>query len=497
MKKTLLFLALAATSYTTQAQTPQLAYDIYPGLEGSDPNQLTVFNGKLYFAAKDTNYGAKLFVLDNTTVPKAVDEIYSSTAIDFYNSYNNKMGVFNGKLYFAGNDGVHGMELMSYDGISAPTLVADIDPGISYSNPFWMRGIGNRLYFSAYTDATGHELWIYDGINPPVVKDINSGPDDSYPDHFIEYKNKVYFVAKNAAAGSKLFVYDPATGSVTAANTGTTAGISLSNVGNLIVSGSKLYFTATTYPDGLELYSFDGTTVIRVTDVGSGFVNGVPGAPFAYKDAIYFAGDTAGNNNTQLYKYDTASGITSLVYEINPGGRANPKLGTVYNSRLYFVATTSTTGSELWEYDGTKPPSLIADIYPGITSSEISDFQVYNGKLYFNATANYGNYELYSLTTTPPNTVIQSLQLPGEVTLSPNPTSSTATLRLELHQHQRCSLSLTDAAGKTIWSMPITDYSTGSHSITLPLDGNAAGLYFYHLNNEKGTPLATGRIVKQ
>ena len=38
----------------------------------------------------------------------------------------------------------------------------------------------------------------------------------------------------------------------------------------------------------------------------------------------------------------------------------------VYNNKLYFGADDGTSGMELWVYDGTNTPTMVADIRPGI-----------------------------------------------------------------------------------------------------------------------------------
>ena len=42
--------------------------------------------------------------------------------------------------------------------------------------------MNNALYFEATDGNNGKELWKYDGVNAPsMVADINSGSDNSYP----------------------------------------------------------------------------------------------------------------------------------------------------------------------------------------------------------------------------------------------------------------------------------------------------------------------------
>lgn len=76
-----------------------------------------------------------------------------------------------------------------------------------------------------------------------------------------------------------------------------------------------------------------------------------------------------------------------LVKDINAGGgAATPKYFTEYNSKLYFQAFDSTSGTELWATDGTEAgTALVKDINPGTGSSNPQEFKVFNGKLYFQA----------------------------------------------------------------------------------------------------------------
>ena len=50
-------------------------------------------------------------------------------------SYPNDFIVFNNELYFEANDGTNGNELWKYDGVNAPSMIADIYPGSGSSGP--------------------------------------------------------------------------------------------------------------------------------------------------------------------------------------------------------------------------------------------------------------------------------------------------------------------------------------------------------------------------
>ena len=68
--------------------------------------------------------------------------------------------VVGGRLFFAGDDGIHGLELWSTDGTSEGTvLVADLAPGPTGSAPEWLVAADGYLYFSADDGVNGRQLW--------------------------------------------------------------------------------------------------------------------------------------------------------------------------------------------------------------------------------------------------------------------------------------------------------------------------------------------------
>lgn len=70
------------------------------------------------------------------------------------------LGVAAGRLFFAADDGVHGVELWSTDGRPENTaMVADIAPGPLSAWPGRPVLAGGKLYFAAEDGATGRELW--------------------------------------------------------------------------------------------------------------------------------------------------------------------------------------------------------------------------------------------------------------------------------------------------------------------------------------------------
>ena len=113
-----------------------------------------------------------------------------------------------------------------------------------------------------------------------------------------------------------------------------------------------------------------------------------------------------------------AAGIVELVADINPTtigmDSSYPYETAVFNSKLYISAYKESYGVELWVWDGTNPPSLVADIYPGELDSGVSELIVYNNKLYFMADdGNSSGTELWVYDGVNPPSMARRLTLPG------------------------------------------------------------------------------------
>ena len=227
--------------------------DINTGAGDANPMYLTVFNNALYFRATGSDgKGAELWKYDGTTVARVTD--INPDAGDSSPAY---LAVFNNALYFSAtsNDG-SGTELWKFDGTTA-TRVADISVGVGNSSPAFLTVLNNALYFSANgNDGMGTELWKYDGTNPPVrAADINAGAGDSVPTYLTVFNNALYFSANGDASGFELWKFDGTTAS-RAADINTAGN---SNPAYLTVHNNELYFQANANDGaGAELWKFKG-----------------------------------------------------------------------------------------------------------------------------------------------------------------------------------------------------------------------------------------------
>lgn len=169
-----------------------------------------------------------------------------------YPSFLIPMGSY---VYFAAYSPDNGTEIWRYPltgtMLSQAERVCDIVPGSGSSEPMWLTVMDGKLYFSAYREAEGRELWMSDGVPnglTDIVQDINPGPGSSDPQYTsVEYDG--------GGDGDRKFNRTFAT------------------------IGGTMYFAATEPMHGYELWSSDGVTATLAADVnpgaGSSFARGL------------------------------------------------------------------------------------------------------------------------------------------------------------------------------------------------------------------------------
>lgn len=278
----------------------------------------------------------------------------------------------NGSLFFFANDGVNGHKIFSVTGNNAPVLCPNITGAAVFgdgatSTNFPMGVYNNNLYIPVLALVIGRELFKYDAINTPtIVMDINPGSGSASPNFMTLYNNKLYFQANNSTVGTELWVHDPV-----------------------------------------------ALTTQCLTDINPGALSSSISFITVYNNKLYFAGSngndtTAGNTGIELYCYDPALNLVSLVSDINPGYvGSNPTAIMTANNKLYFVATEPVYGKELYEYDGINVTRL-TDVNPGpaqgLYTSDQSFPTFFNGKVYFcanepNNDMNLGVFDVATNTT--------------------------------------------------------------------------------------------------
>lgn len=335
-------------------QTPLLLKDINPGSGSSIPNfekGIISWNGKVYFAANDGSTGNELWVTDGTAAGAfLLKDIYpGATGSDCQNFIPTT-----NFIYFTATDDVNGLELWRTDGTAAGTqLVKDIRPGTangvyvpssSQTKRFYLWN--DVLYFTANEGTNGVELWKSDGTasGTELVKNINTSNLDSYPTDFAEYNGKLYFQARSGL-GSELWVTDgSAAGTVLLKDI--YAGAFGSSPSDFIACNGYLLFLANDGVAQQELWRSDGTTAgtVLVKDI----------------------------NPTQF-----ASGMQT---QPNTFEKRLVKIGDV----VYFSANDGMNGSELWRSDGTDAGTMmVKDASTDPTGYAPQVFAVLDDVLYY------------------------------------------------------------------------------------------------------------------
>ncbi|XHX80936.1 MAG: FG-GAP-like repeat-containing protein [Stenomitos frigidus ULC029] len=191
------------------------------GLTPSFPYDLVQLGSSIFFTASDVATGAELYKTDGTVSGTVrVADIQTGTG----SSFPANLTVLGTKVYFAANDGSTGKELWSSDGTAVGTTrVANINTtpvttGVSSpdkgSSPSSLKVMGTSLYFAADDGTTGNELWQYNGTTTSQVKDLYTGADidgipfSANPKNLTVNGSNLYFSAYTPASGQELFSSD-------------------------------------------------------------------------------------------------------------------------------------------------------------------------------------------------------------------------------------------------------------------------------------------------
>ncbi len=416
----------------------QLVADIRPGLFGSDPTQLTVLAGKLWFVADDGAHGDELWVSDGTTAgTRMVMDIDPRTDHPTLRPHR-WLTELSGRVYFAADDGARGTELWSTDGtLSGTAIVADLRAGAASSQPralCVLQGSGGPfLLFAADDGVLGSELWRSDGTaaGTTLVRDIAQGSQSSDLRYLTPFAGRAVFAAFENATGVELWSTD-----------GTAAGTSL--VIDLVAVGSGsprppdntyvggvgesffahaglLYFTAAA-SFGRGLWRTDGTAGGTV-QLGTGLFFEFTAAWMAGlgPHAYFVGGVTNGATGIELWRTDGTPAGTVLLVDLRPGAASStPSWLTTSGSRLLFAANDGANGLELWSSDGTAAGTRLAlDIRPGASGSDVRATIDLGGQVIFAADDSTHGMELWLSDGTPAGTLLLQDIDPGNGTTDP------------------------------------------------------------------------------
>ena len=372
------------------ANGAQIVADLGPGLYGTNPEHITpactIYGPRVFFSGFEIGHGAELYVSDGTAAGTGrAKEIQpgsgGSLPFDFAAS--------GGKVFFNARDTTNGEELWVTDGTGVGTVrLSDFAPGVGNGRPNDMTDLNGVVVFSAYDPTTGRELFVSDGTpaGTHLLRDLEPGPVDSSPREFTRVGDLLYFTATKSPHGMEVWKTDGTPGGTVMiadmftgnsigpvelcacgdrlffhewkadghgpvyVTDGTAAGtVNLGAVGGTITcSGNRVFFRATHYLTGYELWTSDGTIAGThlVVDLEPGTASGNPTEIVDCGPGVCFVARVAAR--TELWYSDgTATGTTRLC-SLDPTGNTAPNQLTMCRGRLFMQAYAPAHGAELF-----------------------------------------------------------------------------------------------------------------------------------------------------
>jgi ELWxxDGT repeat protein len=495
-----------------------------------------------------SEYNLSMSLSDKTGIPSVTRDINSDKLPTFddndvvigyisQGSGADNLTSVGGFTYFSTNEG-GSQSLWRTDGTLKGTQ--KIQPTNSTGAPIVFQSLTrftatqNFLYFVGKESANGSEIWRTDGTAGGTVlltksfaptNPANALPQiaDSDPEDLVAAGNRVYFTANNTTGDGRQFYRTNAEGTaiefISDGTTSTTPGpgqipspTDIPNdlngnpfdVKNLAYYGTTLYFSAETLDGEGELW-----TITNAGDASPGALaiqnlnGGEPSNPSQFVVA-----------NNKLYGYATVNSSPSLRNIVgntattvtNGTGLTDLDNFLTVGTKLYFTATSSTLGKELFQLDTTNDTvSPAIDVVPGQNSSSPSDLVAIGESVYFFADKAGGGRVLWkyggsgSTATEVPITdsVAGGGTLPNELTAIGNVlyfTATSATKGLELWGYNTSNTpesSLAAGEMKLIDINPTVDPLTSQNNSSNPgqLTNINGRLYFVANNGVDGREL--------
>jgi ELWxxDGT repeat protein len=395
------------------------------------------FNGKLFFRGyQNAQIGEELYVTDGTT-----GGTYLFKDIRPNGSSNpQNLHVFNGYLYFQANNGTDGEELWRTDGTPNNTFLwFDFQLGSNGGYPKNFFNYNGKMYFSARTHTLGTEtLWISDGDIFGTDFFVDTA---IRPRAFFTMNDTLYFVSN----GDHIYRSDGTKqGTYRIANIHPTMG---NDCDYFTVLNNKFYFVAQDIDKDFEMFVSDGTPngtqLFYEFDLNNTVLH--PRHLFAYNGKIYFAA----LHPSLGYELWSTNGIpngTALLKDINPNGHSHPSEFTVLNNDLFFTAFDGTKRG-LWKTNGTTLGTTQFDVLFATNANySVSNVTEYNGSIYFFADFDNTGKELYRLDLL---TYSDNNNLNKQLEIYPNPFENMLYVSKN-HWAEIISIDVFDLVGKTV-----------------------------------------------
>ena len=369
---------------------------------GSLASETAEVHGTLFFTADDGSSGAELWRSDGSESGTVlVKDINPGAAGSYPINFTDAAGT----LFFWADEGRHafppGLGLYKSDGTRDGTGLVDINAGSRGSTRFlcdWEAGcqpeveprdVNGTLFFRAYDEDTGFELWKTDGSAAGTVrvKDINPGMNPSYPRDLTDVDGTLFFVASDGSAGPGIWKSD-GTEAGTVRVTEILAHPHRWSPFDLIAVNGTLFFAWDAHGGAPELWRSDGTAAgtVPVRDLGPNLA--IVSNLTNLEGALVFIGSDQ-SEGTQLWRSDGTEAGTVPVKQLEELPLSTPL--TNIDGLLLFALSR-----EIWRSDGTEAGTCpIQDLGPLVVPP--SSFTLAGGRVFFSADVGGTGTELWAL----------------------------------------------------------------------------------------------------
>ncbi len=331
--------------------------DIFPGVNSGVLSSLFSAGGNLYFQADDGVHGTELWKSDGTAAGTILlKDIFQGTFAEGMNAgvprsgNPNNFTLVNGTVYFAASSGAETHEVWKTDGTVAGTvMVKDIHSGVMGYVLNNFVNLNGTLIMTMYGGASGSELWKSDGTSAgtTLVKAMPGGNFNNHP----TVMNGVLYLLE----GDGLWKSDATpVGTVLLKQKGGAFSLSPEL---MIAINNKLFFTGNDDENGLELWTSDGTAAgtVLVKDINPGANNSELNAFTRVGSKLMFTADNGVNGNEIWISDGTAAG-TQMFQDIEPGSVGSMPIQffevkgafAEANGKIFTAASTIALGNEVW-----------------------------------------------------------------------------------------------------------------------------------------------------
>ena len=405
--------------------------DIALGLDTSSASIPVAFGSGVVFTADDGLHGREVWSSDGSAAGtymvadiNATGNTAAALNLNPATSIYPPSGVsFNGKYAFVADDGVHGPQIWTSDGVAGDTRLTSFSAPVNGGTPHGLATLGVSLFFfdsagapwisdgtTAGTHALGNQVMragqatvLLDG-KLYFVAEITTGGGGFAAGLFATDGAGVTQVAASATEGGLALVavghnlYYFQSGHLTAFDTltSTTTTITSANVSAELVQDDELYYLAAINGQtGVGLYKTNGfpggTSLVKTVSGQTGFATSYLAAgtggffftPFAVNfgggpPTLWFSdGTTAGTVQITL---PTTADVVTYLQQLTPDG-----------SKLYFVERFLDAPAQLLVYDQVAhTTTVVHTVSDGLLPPTVA-----NGVLYFSADDAFGNEQLW------------------------------------------------------------------------------------------------------